>query len=183
MPPVGDAPDGRAVWVVTLDEEVQRVATASLWPGSTEPAPQTDVAITRPVRTASVALAGREHLQFPLMVVDDQNPLLAFGEDGELIPPSLPMPAAKTWMLFPGDSNSLDVTGSEQVVTESTTESTTEKSTETTAKNNSKTENLKQPIYNGIVTDENPKGLKFENTYESLFGFRMQIERINGLSV
>jgi len=24
---------------------------------------------------------------------------------------------------------------------------------------------------------------KFENTYESLFGFRLQIERINGLSV
>ena len=123
LPPVGDAPDGRAVWVVTLDEEVQRVATASLWPGSTEPAPQTDVAITRPVRTAAVALAGREHLQFPMMVVDDRDPLLAFGEDGELIPPSLPMPAAKTWMLFPGDSESLDVTGSEQVVPESTTES------------------------------------------------------------
>jgi hypothetical protein len=117
LPPVGDAPDGRAVWVVTLDEDVRRVTTDSLWPGSTEPAPQTDVAITRPVRIASIALAGREHLQFPLMVVDDQDPLLAFGEDGELIPPSLPLPAARTWMLFPGDPQTL--IGSGTVIAES----------------------------------------------------------------
>ena len=119
LPPVGDAPDGRAVWVVALDGDVQRVATDSLWPGSTEPAPQTDVAIAKPVRTVSVALAGREHLQFPMMVVDDQEPLLAFSEDGELIAPSLPLPAAKTWMIFPGDPQALKVTGSADVVTES----------------------------------------------------------------
>lgn len=119
LPPVGDAPDGRAIWVVTLDEDVQRVATDSLWPGSTEPAPQTDVAITRPVRTASIALAGREHLQFPMMVIDDHDPLLAFGEDGELIQPGLPMPGAKTWLLFPGDPNALEVTGSVEILAES----------------------------------------------------------------
>lgn len=119
LPPVGDAPDGRAVWVVALDGDVQRVATESLWPGSTEPAPQTDVVITRPVRTASVALAGREHLQFPIMVVDDQDPLLAFGEDGEFIAPSLPLPAAKIWLLFPGGPQDLDFEGSVDVVTES----------------------------------------------------------------
>lgn len=119
LPPVGDAPDGRAVWLVALDGEVQRVATESLWPGSTEPAPQTDVAITRPVRTASIALAGREHLQLPMMVIDDQDPLLAFGEDGELIPPGFPMPAAKTWLLFPGDPKTLEVQGACAIVTES----------------------------------------------------------------
>ncbi|MDP7701396.1 hypothetical protein [Mycobacterium sp. TY815] len=119
LPPVGDAPDGKAVWVVTLDEDVQRVATDSLWPGSTEPAPQTDIAIGRPVRAASIALAGREHLQFPMMVIDDQDPLLAFGEDGELIAPGLPMPAAKTWLLFPGEPEKLEVTGSLEIVAES----------------------------------------------------------------
>jgi hypothetical protein len=111
LPPVGEAPDGRAVWVVTLDEEVKRVNTESLWPGSSEPAPQTDVAITRPVRSAAVALAGREHLQFSTMVIDDKEPLLAFGEDGELIPSSLPLPATKTWMLFPGSPDDLQVAG------------------------------------------------------------------------
>lgn len=118
LPPVGDAPDGSAVWIVALGDDVQRVATQSLVPGSSEPAPQTDVAIGRPVRTVSVALSGREHLQFPMMVVDDQSPLMAFGEDGELIPFGLPLPAAKTWLLFPGEPESLEVTGSMTVVTE-----------------------------------------------------------------
>jgi hypothetical protein len=119
LPPVGDAPDGRAVWVINLDEDVQRVATESLWPGSTEPAPQTDVAISKPVRSASVSLAGSEHLQLPLIVVDDQDPLLVFGEDCELIPSGLPLPATKVWMLFPGEAESLQTTGSIQVVAES----------------------------------------------------------------
>jgi hypothetical protein len=119
LPPVGDAPDGRAVWVVNLDDDIRRVATESLWPGSTEPAPQTDVAISKPVRSASVALAGSEHLQLPLLVVDDQDPVLVFGEDCELIPSGLPLPATKVWMLFPGDPESLHSTGAIHVVAES----------------------------------------------------------------
>jgi hypothetical protein len=119
LPPVGDAPDGRAVWIVNLDEDTQRVATESLWPGSTEPAPQTDVPINRPVRSASVALAGSEHLQLPLIIIDDQDPLLVFGEDCDLIPSGLPLPATKVWMLFPGDSESVQATGSIRVDAES----------------------------------------------------------------
>nr|WP_131721717.1 hypothetical protein [Mycolicibacterium komanii]CRL70025.1 hypothetical protein CPGR_01807 [Mycolicibacterium komanii] len=119
LPPVGDAPDGRAVWVVNLDDDVQRVATESLWPGSTEPAPQTDVAITKPVRMASVALAGSEHLQLPVLVVNDEDPLLVFGEDGELLPNGLPLPATKLWLLFPGEPESLQVMGTIPVLAES----------------------------------------------------------------
>lgn len=119
LPPVGDAPDGQAVWIVTLDEDAQRVPTGSLWPGSTEPAPQTDVAVARPVRSASVALAGREHLQLLVKVVDDKDPLLVFGEDCELISPGLPLPASKVWLLFPGDPESLSATGAMRVVSES----------------------------------------------------------------
>lgn len=118
LPPVGDAPDGRAVWVVTLDDEIQRVATESLWPGSTEPAPQTDVAINRPVRGASVALADSEHLQFPMFVIDDNDPLLVFGDDCELIAAGLPLPADKVWVLFPGGPDSLRSTGSIEIVSE-----------------------------------------------------------------
>jgi hypothetical protein len=119
LPPIGDAPDGKAVWVVNLDEDTQRVATESLWPGSTEPAPQTDVPIVKPVRSASVALAGREHLQLSIMVVDDQDPLLVFSDDCESIPHGLPLPATKIWMLFPGEPESLRATGSIRVVAES----------------------------------------------------------------
>lgn len=119
LPPVGDAPDGKAVWIVALDDETQRVATQSLWPGSTEPAPQTDVAVVRPVRAATVALAGREDLQLPVAVVDDKDPLLTFGDNCELIPHGLPLPSAKVWLLFPGDPDSLRVVGSHQVTAES----------------------------------------------------------------
>ena len=119
LPPVGEAPDGKAVWLVTLDEETQRVATESLEPGSMEPAPQTDVVIGKPVRSAAVALAGREDLQLPLIVIDDQDPLLAFGDGGELIPRGLPLPARTGWLLFPGDQTSLCVSGSTSVITES----------------------------------------------------------------
>ncbi|TDL10537.1 hypothetical protein EUA04_11685 [Mycolicibacterium obuense] len=119
LPPVGDAPDGQAVWVVTLDEDIQRVATESLWPGSLEPAPQTDVPLSRPVRSASVALAGREHLQLQLSILDDTDPMLAFGEDGELIGRGLPLPAGKVWVLFPGDPSLLRSIGAFRVIVES----------------------------------------------------------------
>jgi hypothetical protein len=119
LPPVGDAPDGRAVWVVTLGEDSHRVATQSLWPGSTEPAPQTDVAIGKPVRNAAVALAGRENLQLPMIVVDDLDPLLAFGDDCELIPAGLPLSASPTWVLFPGAPDSIEATGTLRVISES----------------------------------------------------------------
>ncbi|WP_226862925.1 hypothetical protein [Mycolicibacterium baixiangningiae] len=119
LPPVGDAPDGRAVWVVTLGEEVRRVATESLWPGSTEPAPQTDVAITKPVRNASVALSGRDHLQLSMIVVDDHDPLMVFGDDGEFIASGLPLPGTQAWVLFPGDPDALHTTGELRVIAES----------------------------------------------------------------
>ena len=57
------------------------------------------------------ALAGREHLQVALSVVDDKDPLLAFGEDGLLLAPGLPLPARPTWLLFPGESNELTIVG------------------------------------------------------------------------
>ena len=89
LPAVGDAPDGSAVWLVGLDGMTQRVATRALFPGLNEPAPQTDVPIVGPVRTASAALFGREDLQAVMTVVDDKDPLLAFGEDGALPPGGL----------------------------------------------------------------------------------------------
>lgn len=119
LPPVGDAPDGRAVWAVSLGEETQRFATESLWPGSGEPAPQTDVAVRKPVRSASVGLVGREDLQLPLIVIDDHDPMLVFGDDCELVPSNLPLPAATVWCLFPGEAEALQSTGIMNVVAES----------------------------------------------------------------
>ena len=103
LPAVGDAPDGSATWVVGLDASSQRVATRPLAPGLNEPAPQTDVAIAMPARIATIAMAGREDLTITLTVVDETDPLLAFGEDGVRLPAGLPLPGRPTWLLFPGD--------------------------------------------------------------------------------
>ncbi|ADJ50003.1 hypothetical protein AMES_8178 [Amycolatopsis mediterranei S699] len=112
LPPVGDAPDGTAVWNVGLDADVQRVATKALWPGANEPAPQTDVVIPKPVRLATAALLGKEHLQANLSVVDDNDPAIFFGEDGARLSPVRPLPAGLVWVLFPGDEpDKLEVTG------------------------------------------------------------------------
>lgn len=119
LPAVGDAPDGTAVWLVGLDDATHRVATKALFPGINEPAPQTDVPIPAPVRSATAALLGWEHLQAALMVVDDKDPLLAFGEDGLLIPAGMSLPAQPTWLLFPGDQGSLHVIGDAALRSES----------------------------------------------------------------
>lgn len=119
LPAVGDAPDGAAVWLVGLDGVTQRVGTQALFPGSKEPAPQTEVPITGPVRSVTAALVGRQHLQAKLTVVDDKDPFLAFDEDGLLLQPGLPLPGRPTWVLFPGDTGALDVRGAWTVLSES----------------------------------------------------------------
>jgi hypothetical protein len=119
LPAVGDAPDGSAVWLVGLDGMTQRVATRALFPGLNEPAPQTDVPIVGPVRTASAALLGREHLQAVMTVVDDKDPLLAFGEDGVLLPAGLPLTGRPTWLLFPGEPDDLQLAGEGRLLSES----------------------------------------------------------------
>lgn len=119
LPAVGDAPDGSAIWLVGLDGATQRVATRALFPGLNEPAPQTAVPILEPIRSATAALLGREHLQATLTVVDEKDPLLAFGEDGQLLPAGLPLPGRPTWLLFPGDPDALHVVGDAPVVSES----------------------------------------------------------------
>ncbi|WP_350279113.1 hypothetical protein [Kribbella sp. HUAS MG21] len=118
LPPVGDAPDGRATWVVTLDGDPQRVGTQALWPGSSEPAPATSVPIPRPIRVASAALEGHEHLTANVSVVDDNDPFLAFGEDGVCLPSGLALPGGLIWFLVPGDSSGLVFEGESRVVAE-----------------------------------------------------------------
>lgn len=119
LPSVGDAPDGTATWVVGLDDSVRRVATAALFPGHNEPAPQTDVPITTQVRMATAALEGHADLQVSLNVVDENDPLLAFGEDGSRLPSGLPLPGRPTWLLFPGEPGDLRLKGNAPVIAES----------------------------------------------------------------
>lgn len=118
LPPVGDAPDGRATWVVTLDGNPQRVATEALWPGSTEPAPATTVPIPRPIRVASAALEGRENLTANVSVVDDSDPFIVFGEDGVGLPTGIALPGGPVWLLVPGHPSDLVFEGEARVIAE-----------------------------------------------------------------
>lgn len=119
LPAIGEAPDGRAMWSVVLDGELQRIPTQPLVPGSDEPAPPTDVPIIAPLRAASAALAGREDLVTNIAVVDDVDPILFFAEDGRQLPAGLPLPAAPTWLLYPVEREELMTVGAAPVVTES----------------------------------------------------------------
>lgn len=118
LPPVGEAPDGRAVWVLDLDGDIHRVPTLPLWPGSREPAPITTHPIPRPIRVASAALEGREELTTSLLVVDDADPLLAFDEEGQRLSVNLPLPRGAVWLLLPGPFEDLSFEGAERLLAE-----------------------------------------------------------------
>ncbi|GAA3571368.1 hypothetical protein GCM10022197_29820 [Microlunatus spumicola] len=116
LPPVPDS-DGRATWVIRLGNRSERVAARATWPGKQE-APSLDVPVLAPERAASVSLLGYEQHQATITVVDDQAPILAFGEDGRFIPAGLPLPGMPVWLLFPGDQTALEITGHGHVAAE-----------------------------------------------------------------
>lgn len=119
LPPVGEAPDGRAVWSVALDGDVERVASNVLWPGSHEPVPAAEAIVRRPVRSASVSLDG-SHLETSIDIVDADDPLLVFGDDGYAVSSSAALPRGRVWVLHlddlvletDGDINSVAEVGS-----------------------------------------------------------------------
>lgn len=98
-----------AVWSVTIGQQSMTVRSEPQWPG--EPAPPTDAPVIGPVRTVSAALVRRVDLTATIPVVDDRDPLLAFTEDGRLLPAGPPLPGSAVWLLFPGKRADLVVQG------------------------------------------------------------------------
>ena len=109
LPPVGDAPDGRATWSVRLDGELQRIASRSMRPGALETAPATTVPLGRPVREIVVELSDSGH-EYPLNAVDPGEPLIVFSDEGRRIAPSADLPRGKVWLLYvAGDADGRDL--------------------------------------------------------------------------
>ncbi|MFY1614705.1 hypothetical protein [Micromonospora sp. WMMD736] len=104
LPPVHDAPDGRVMWQLRFDGEAQSVVSQSRWPGTSETAPASVVAIARPARQVTVELGGYDQ-EYELDVVDPRDPLLVFTEDGRRVPATSGLPPEPVWLLYPHESD------------------------------------------------------------------------------
>lgn len=89
-------------WEVATDEETHSVWARRQW-GSDE---QTVFTLPRPARTVSVTPHGTQTWQH-LPLVDPEDPLLLFTEDGELVSADLALPPGSVWVLYP-DSRTLE---------------------------------------------------------------------------
>ena len=88
-------------WRVTLDGDPSDVR---LSPGSMgEDSPQIRFPLPRPVRHVQVTHLGTAEPPTTITVVRDDDPLLVFSEDGELLPPSQPLPPDAVWVLYRED--------------------------------------------------------------------------------
>ncbi|MFB9726234.1 hypothetical protein [Haloechinothrix salitolerans] len=114
LPPIGDAPDGTARWHVTEDGVPHTVKSQTMWVDAAEGVPATTHALSRPVRSVQVRLAGWDH-DAELRVVDKTDPLLLFGDDGRLISATLPLPPSSVWALYPAGRD-LDAHGTLRVI-------------------------------------------------------------------
>jgi len=106
LPPVGEAADGRAVWQVQIDGDRHAVPSRSLWPGASETAPATSLPLGRPARRVTACLSGAGH-EFEVDVVDPEDPLLVFSEDGRRIPRTAALTPDPVWLMHPA-SDALD---------------------------------------------------------------------------
>lgn len=100
LPPVPAAPNGLAVWQVHVDGDTRTVHSQSRWPGAEETAPASDVPLTAPANQALVRLmtTGEE---WEIDLVNRDDPLLVFTEDGRRIPAIAALPPEPVWLLHP----------------------------------------------------------------------------------
>lgn len=99
LPPVGEVPDGRAWWNITLDGEARRVDSRA-GSGRALSHSSTEVIVDKPVRSVGVALGTSEH-RYDLDLIDADAPLLAFDGQGAFLPMGTPLPDSEIWLLHP----------------------------------------------------------------------------------
>lgn len=104
LPPVPLAPNGLAAWTVHLDGVSQTIRSQSPWPGSTETAPATALPLTAPASRALVRL-GATGEEWEIDIVDRDDPLLVFAEDGRHFPPNAALPPEPLWLLHPDNAD------------------------------------------------------------------------------
>jgi hypothetical protein len=116
LPSVSDAPDGFVSWTVTADGQPHVVHSQAHWVGVAEAAPPTSFALLRPVRTVVVSAEGSDE-QVELHVIEPDDPMLVFGEDGRRLPANVPLPPDIVWIVHP-EENDLSADGPLMVTVE-----------------------------------------------------------------
>lgn len=116
LPSVRDAPGGFVSWTVTADGHPYVVESQAQWAGVAEAPPPTQFALPHPVRNVAVSTTESKE-QAELRVIDPDNPLLLFGENGRRLPAHVPLPPDVVWVVHP-ESNDLVVDGPLTVVVE-----------------------------------------------------------------
>ncbi|MFG3685433.1 hypothetical protein [Micromonospora sp. NPDC047740] len=100
LPPIPDTPTGEVTWDVVIGGEPQRVRSRSFFPGTMDTAPAATVPLSQPVRQVEVSLRGYD-LSLVLPVVDPDDPLMVFTDEGRRVPASADLPPTSVWLMYP----------------------------------------------------------------------------------
>lgn len=121
LPSVERHDDGTVTWKVVLDNNPPEIITSHvLWPGSNEPAPEANVTIHQPTRLATVTLQQPPGATVNIGVINENDVLIAFEENGTLIASGFDLPSGPVWVLMPGDPSNLEHEGDMQLLTTAT---------------------------------------------------------------
>lgn len=102
LPVIGDSDDHIVRWRITTDSGTYQVRGQGRWAAAAGTASPTLFPLPAPSRTVRVELGDTgftEHL--PL--VDPEDPLLVFTDDGDPLDPRLALPPGRLWLLHPAD--------------------------------------------------------------------------------
>ncbi|WP_446212906.1 hypothetical protein [Micromonospora sp. IBSANI012] len=100
LPPIPDTESGEVTWDLVVGAEPQRVRSRSVHPGTMDTAPAVSVPLPRPVRHVDVNLRGYD-LSLVLPVVDPDDPLMIFTDEGRRVPASAALPPTSVWLMYP----------------------------------------------------------------------------------
>lgn len=121
LPSVQRINDETVTWKVAFDNNPPEVITSyELWPGSNEPAPEVTVSIHQPARIATVTLQQPQGVTVNVGIINENDTLVAFEENGAHIAAGFDLPSGPVWVLLPGEPSSMTAEGELRVLTSAT---------------------------------------------------------------
>ncbi|UOE20242.1 hypothetical protein NI17_003070 [Thermobifida halotolerans] len=102
LPVIGDSDDSIVRWRITTDSGVHQVRGHGRWAAAAGTAAPTLFPLPAPSRTVRVEL-GDTGFTERLPLVDPEDPLLVFTDDGDPLDPRLALPPGRLWLLHPAD--------------------------------------------------------------------------------